>query len=565
MDENCRERILSEDYADFMFGYGVALNDITTRLDVCYHPINYNTIAVYTPIANIPKNFIQLYGYGSYPNCYGLLDIPSIESSGVSKIRNIPNLNLSGQGVLIGLIDTGIEYTHQAFIKEDGSSKIYSIWDQSIQNGPPPEGYLFGTEYVQSQINEALLSPDPLSIVPSVDEIGHGTLLAGIAAGSRNEEMKFSGVAPNAEIIMVKMKPAKQYLREFWRIPQGVPCYQKNDLILGIQYIIDTAKKAQRPVSLFIGIGTSQGGHDERGALSSYLSYLAQQNGVAIILAAGNEGNRGHHYMGSIPKGQQSVTIDLRVGPNESGFSMELWGNAPNTYSIDLLSPTGEYIPRIPPRLNESREIRFIFEQTVINVDYQLVESQSGDQQILIRFIQPAEGIWRFKVFASDSLDSTFHMWLPIHQFIRDETFFLQPNPDYTLTSPGNVFIPIVATAYDHTTQGLYINASRGYTRYNGIAPTVAAPGVNILGPTLNNSYTTATGTSLATAHTAGIAALILEWGIVNRNYILLDTVEIRNLLIRGARRDPTLIYPNKSWGYGILDIYNAYLSLRGE
>lgn len=565
MDEVCRSRILSEDYADFMLKTGHAFDDIKAKLDICYDIVNADLVNVYTPIAKLPKNIIQLYGYGAYPNCYGLLDIRSLDSSGVTKLRNIPNLNLRGQGVLVGIVDTGIDYTHKAFRHADGTSKIISIWDQTIVSDAIPEGFNYGTEYTQEQINSALASENPRLVVPSVDEDGHGTYLAGIAAGTRDEANNFTGVVPDADLIVVKLKQAKKFLRNFWQIPENVTCFQKNDLIYGIKYLFDTAKRLNRPLSLLIGIGTSQGAHDERGALSTYLSNIASQSGMSVVIAAGNEGNRGHHYMGSVPKGVNYDTVELRVGANEPGFSMELWGNAPNTFSIDILSPSGEYIPRIPARLGESRELRFIFETTIINIDYQLVESQSGDELILMRFKGPSEGIWRFKVYANNTLPSNFHIWLPIHQFITDETYFLKSNPDYTLTSPGNTFIPIVTTAYDYTNQSLYLNASRGFMRNENIAPTIAAPGVNIIGPDLNNGYKTVSGTSVAAAHTAGIAAMLLEWGILKGNFPQIDTVEIKNLLIRGAKRDPTLTYPNKEWGYGILDIYNTYASLRGN
>ncbi|MDF2587392.1 MAG: hypothetical protein K0S41_1233 [Anaerocolumna sp.] len=565
MDQNCREYILSEDYADFIIEYGTELAINPSAGTVCYQMINFTHTAVYAPIAGLPDNLIQTYGYSIYPSCFGLLDIASLEASGITRIRNIPNFNLNGQGVLIGIIDTGIDYTHNAFKNADGSSKIISIWDQTIQEGTPPEGFVFGSEYTQEQINTALLSNDPLSIVPSVDTNGHGTFLAGIAAGTRSDENNFTGVVPNAEIVVVKLKQAKQFLRDFFVIPNDAVCFQEIDIMFGLNYLLNVANRLMRPISICVGFGTSQGGHDERGILSTYLSTIATQRGVAVTTAAGNEGNRGHHFYGTIESGSQFETVELRVGANDPGFSMELWGEAPSSYSIDILSPTGEYIPRIPARLGETRVIRFIFESTIINVDYQLVESQTGDQLILVRFHNPTEGIWRFRVYSSSDLTTSFHIWLPIHNFLTVDTYFTQPEPYVTLTSPGNTYIPIVTTAYDYTNQSLFINASRGYTRTDTISPDLAAPGVNLIGPTFNNGYTTMTGTSLAAAHTAGVAAMVLQWGIVEGNYTQIDTVEIKNLLLRGARRDPNNTYPNRDWGYGILDVYNAFNSLRGD
>lgn len=558
MDNSCKEKIISEEYADFMIDEGKLLNNLTAIPDTCSFHLIENTYNVYIPISSLPDKLIQTYGYGAYPNCYGLLDIGSLDISGITKIQNIPALGLSGQGVLIGIVDSGIDYRHEAFLKTDGTSKVYSIWDQTINDETSqPDSFPFGTEYSQEQINQALASENPLSVVPSIDEIGHGTFLAGMAAGNRNEKEKFSGVVPNAEIVVVKLKPAKQFLKEFWRIPTDALAYQKNDFIMGIRYLEEVANKVKRPISIIIGIGTSQGAHDERGALSRYISSLAAKNGVCISIAGGNEGNTGHHYMGNVVK--NADLVELKVGPKVSGFSMELWGSTPTNFSIDIQSPSGEYIPRIPARIQESRVIGFIFENTVINIDYQLVEAQSGEQLILVRFTNPAEGIWRFQVYSSGNLSFSYHSWLPIESFLSRETHFIEPNPEYTLTSPGNTYIPIVTTAYNNANQTLYINASRGFMRNNSIAPTLAAPGVELIGPAIPSGYKRASGTSVAATHTAGVGAMLLEWGIINGNNLQISTVQIRNLLIRGAKRDPNQVYPNKEWGYGILDLFNAY------
>lgn len=568
MDSNCGERIIGEDYADFIVPNDLYLN-YTVYEDICFIPprtfLGTEFTFAFAPLTNEPINIIQLYGYILYPRIFGLEQLDSLEASGITRLRNIPALNLNGQGILVGFVDTGIDYTHKAFRNADGSSRILSIWDQTIQTGPPPENFYYGTEYTKEQIDEALASENPLEIVPSMDTNGHGTFLAGITAGSRDLPNDFSGIVPLSDLVVVKLKEAKRFLRDFYVIPDNVDCYQETDIMFGVQFLVDYANRLGRPIAICIGLGTSYGGHDDRGHLSRYLSNVADRRGVAVVISAGNEGNSRHHYSGSVSNGESFDTVDLRVGPNEYGFTMELWGRAPNTFSIDILSPSGEYIPRIPARLNESRHLQFIFEQTTISLDYLLVEGQSGNQLILLRFRSPSEGIWRFQVYANTEINSDYNIWLPIRNFITSETYFLESNPDYTLTSPANVSIPIVATAYDYTNDSLYLYASRGFTVNNIISPSFAAPGVNLLGPSGDDSYSVSSGTSLAAAYTTGVAAIFLEWGILRGNYAQLDSVEINKLLIRGARRDPNMSYPNTEWGYGILDVFNTFNILRGE
>jgi len=563
MDQACSERVISEDYADFIFESGEIPESLSSNPDFCFTPIGNQYAIVHFPIAKLPTNLIQKYSYSIFPSCFGLMDIGSLESSGVSQIQNSAYLRLTGQGVLIGIVDTGIDYRHDAFKNADGTTKIFSIWDQTINNpANRPENFVYGTEYSKEQINLALSSTDPLSVVPSIDTNGHGTALAGIAAGTRNESERFSGVAQAAKLIVVKLKPAKRYLKEFFFIPSDAECYQENDIMQGILYLLNVARKLQRPISICIGVGTSQGAHNSQSALSNFITTISSQKGVGISIAAGNEGNSGHHYSGIVDAAIGYDTVELRVGPGNAGFSMELWGNSPNIFSIDVLSPTGQYIPRIPARLKETRELNFIFENTKVYIDYELVELQTGGEVILIRFQNPMEGIWRFRVYSTINIEPQFHMWLPINNFLSEETHFTKPDPFYTLTTPANTVSPIIATAYNYTNKGLFLNASRGYTTTNVVNPTLAAPGVDMIVPALNNTYTQASGTSISAAFTAGVVAMLLELGVVKGNQTQLDTLQIKNFLIRGAKRDTNITYPNREWGYGILDVYNAFSSL---
>lgn len=565
-----RYKITSDDFVDFIIKYSGNMAILDKYKDYSPLILDATYALIFIPVSQISSNFAVRLGYSVIPHCYALVSEESLEASGITRLRQMPGIELLGKGVVVGSVDTGIDYTNPVFKHADGTTKIIAIWDQTIGSTDQyPKNMTntpyFGTVYTAEQINQALKSNNPHQIVPSVDEIGHGTKLAGIAAGSKNQEYKFSGVVPEADLIIVKLKQAKRGLRDLFYIPKDVPCYQESDIMYAIQFIVDTARQLKRPIALGIGLGTSQGAHDNHGPLNQLLSVTSNFAGAAVSVAAGNEGGAKRHFFSIMEPSSPPVSVELNVGENEQGFSMELWGDPPTIYTLDILSPTGEHVPRILESLQENRQITFGFETTVINVNYIMVEPETGKQLILLRFRNPTQGIWKFQVYGRGDLEGAFHVWLPSDGFISTNTYFLFSDPYTTITSPGNATLPITVAAYNSVTSSLYPNSGRGFTASNIIAPDLTAPGVNIQCPTIDHSFGTLTGTSAAVAHTAGITAMILEWSIIEGNYPGIDTNGIRKFLIRGAKRSSVLEYPNRDWGYGIVDIYNSFNILRRD
>jgi hypothetical protein len=564
MNEEERIKIISNDYTDGIVETALSPEEYARFAGETINYINDKYAAVYAPLSIIPDRLMGSSAYSVIPKLYTPLDILSLDEMGVTKIQNTP-LSLRGSGVLLGFVDTGIDYLNPLFQQADKTTRIISIWDQTIVNMEASSDiFYYGTEYTEAEINAAIQSDAPLSIVPSVDDYGHGTTLAGLAGGYTSPGSDFSGVVPLSEYLIVKLKPSKPYVRDFFGIPESAICYSEHDIMFGVAYLFNTARKLNRPIAICIGLGTNQGSHEGLGPLNDLISYYSNQVGIAIIAAAGNEGNAKHHFFGEIDPSVGNMLVELRVGSNENNFAMELWGNNPGTYSIDILSPSGEYIPRIPARLNEFRNIRFLFDNTTIYVDYVIVESQTGDELILFRFKNPSPGIWKLKVYGS-KVTSGFHIWLPVTGFITDQTYFLSPNQFTTITDPGNNLSAITSTAYNPANQSLFLEASRGYTRYNQINPDLAAPGVNIYAPLPDNQYGLISGTSISAAYMTGISAMLLEWGIIKGNDRSMDTYQIKKYLIRGVKRSPGLNYPNREWGYGIVNIFGTFESLSGE
>lgn len=559
-----RERIIGDEYFDLIIEYRSNPRIIGLFEEGTVHILDAVYAILHVPVALFYEMYPSI-RYSELPILYGLTDETSLDASKVFDVRDGPIFNLRGQGVIIGIIDTGIDYTNPLFLKPDGSTKILSIWDQSNHTGPSPMPANFGTIYSQEQINQALSSDNPLEIVPSIDENGHGTMMAGIAVGNDVEEEDFFGVAPDADLVIVKLRQAKQSIRDFFFIPEGPSCFQENHVMWANQYCVDVARSLNRPIVICLGLGSSQGAHSGRSPLNLLMNQLGDLPNTAMVVPMGNEGNLGRHYYGTIDPNVGSNTVELNIGENDSGFTMEIWGDTPGIYSMDILSPSGEYIPRIPPGIVVNRAISFIFESTIIYINYQTIEAQTGDQVIIIRFENATAGIWRFNIYGQGDLAKGFHSWLPMGEFITSETYFIQPNIFTTVLSPGSTQVAITVTTYNPLNNNLFVNSSRGFTRNNIIKPEIAAPGVDYLAPTLDHSFAAFTGTSVSAAHTAGVAALMLEWGTVRGNDPGMDTGVIKNHLIRGARRMPNLTYPNRDWGYGSLDILNVFQNMRAD
>jgi subtilisin family serine protease len=554
-----------EEYADLIVFYLNKPELLKKYAGTIIDYMNEAFAVVHVPISQISTNIISTYGYSVMPKLYGLTSEISMKESGVDRLRATPNFNLRGSGVLVGIIDTGIDYTNPVFIKPDGTTKIISIWDQTIDTVSTSHDLKFGSVYKSEEINQALASENPQDIVPSRDNNGHGTMMAAVAVGNENINEGFTGIAPDAELVIVKLKQAKQYLRNFYVIPDDVDCYQENHIMWGIQYCDWIARELNRPIVICCGLGTSQGPHYGSSYLSNFMSIVGKFPNTVVVTSIGNEGTSGRHYYSTIDPAIGFHTVELNVGENEGGFSMELWGNPPGIYTIDITSPSNEYISKISSGLRQSQEIKFLFDNTIINIDNLIAESLTGEQLILMRFRNVSAGIWTFKVYSQGNLTTGFHIWLPMGNMISNNTRFINPDINTTLLAPGSATNPITITAYNTTNNNLYVGSSRGYTRNNKVKPDLAAPGVNYTAPNQNKEFVSYTGTGVATAHTAGLVAMILEWGVVKGYQPGLDSLDVKNYLIRGAKRNPSIQYPNKDWGYGIIDVFNAFNVFRTD
>lgn len=556
----CREKILSNDYADLITDY-VTADELLgiSPMELCIHDIDAGYAVANVNRSVIPPMSVGAYGYSVIPALYGLMqtdenlfDPVNLSVTGNLRVQN-PPLSLQGNGVVVGFIDTGIRYRLDVFRREDGSSRIMAIWDQTIQDGEPPEGFLYGTEYTRADINRALLSDTPEQIVPSTDTDGHGTRMASAAVGSVIDSgLTFRGAAPRADIAVVKLKGAKQYLRDFYLIADDAAAYQENDIMEAVRYLERMAIALQRPVVIVLGIGTNMGSHDGTSPLASYLNTVASRRSRAIVVCGGNEGDKEHHYEGVMPD-----VAEIRVAQRTKGFCLELWGSLPDTCAVRVRSPGGETSPEIDFRNKGDSEIDFVFESTRIIVSNEVVERDSGEQLVFFRFADPTPGIWNLRIYPSQggqSGEGVFHLWLPITEFIDTDVTFLAPNPNMTLTEPSNAAQVITVSAYNGINGSWFAQSGRGYTKNGDIKPELAVPGVRV-----STALGAVTGSSMAAALAAGCVAQGMEWAVVDGNAPTVSGRGIKSYLILGADRPDGIVYPDNRWGFGRLDINGTF------
>ncbi len=585
---SCGRKILSNDYVDWVIDFPLteALQSFTEPdSDYCYTPIDGNLGLVSVERSQASDISLLSIDVQYLPELYGLQEIQELQASqntGMFNIQPLENLgalsvqreplNLTGRGVIIGIADTGIDYTNPVFRKPDGTTRIVAIWDQTIQEGEAPPEFGYGSVYTKEQINEALMSDNPRAIVPTTDDIGHGSRMASVAGGSQIDGgIIFTSPAYDCEFVIVKLKQCKDYLREYFLISADVPAYQSSDIMMAVKYIDSFANTFFSPVVFCLGLGSSFGDHIGNTLLSRYLADVAYRRSRVMLLAGGNEGNAAHHYSGRLSERNiageivnSSRDMEIRVGENQEGFLLQIWSSAPASLSISIRTPNGETVPRTTALFQRNLQYSFVYAKTIITVDYALIETGSGDVFILMRFQNPSAGIWTVTITNDTEMENTvFHAWLPISPFLSAPTYFLEPDPNITLTIPSYSENAITLSTYDSNNNSFYVDSGRGFSRSNVIKPDVSSPGVSI--STVSNTLagnpvvSQATGASLACALAAGAAAQFMQWAVIDGNSIYVRSIEVKNYFIRGAIREPSIVYPSRQWGFGRLNIQNVF------
>lgn len=441
-----------------------------------------------------------------------------------------PPLALSGRGVLVAVLDSGVDYRHPEFLKPDGSTRIRALWDQTVE-GTPPAGYHLGTEYTEEQLNESLRSGGPPI---SVDVSGHGTGVAAIAAGNQ-------GVAYDSGLLVVKLGAPRE---------NGFP--RTTELMMGLDYVIRKALEYRLPVAVNISFGNTYGSHTGRSLLETYMNDMSNIWKSVICVGSGNEGAAAGHTSGVLRE-REIQNEELSIGLYEPSVSLQIWKNYADRFAIYLVHPGGEVIGPLKERPAVQR---YRAGATELLVYYGEPGPYSVEQEIYIEFL-PADayidpGVWNIYLVPERIVDGSYRMWLPGSAVIGGATRFLRPRESDTLTIPSTASQVVTVGAYNALTDAYADFSGRGGEGL--LKPTLVAPGVNIRTAAPDGRYAEQTGTSFATPFVTGAAALLMQYGITDGNDPFLYGEKVKAYLQRGARPLPAFTrYPNPAVGYGKL------------
>jgi len=492
---------------------------------------NIPALYAYTQVENLelPKNLYIVSAYNLIASC-------------VRSVQDQKAYGLTGKDVIVAVIDSGIDYTHPDFRNADGSSRILYLWDQTAE-GTPPEGFTAGAEYSQAQLTEALHSSAPLSAVPSVDLSGHGTAVAGIAAGNGRESGGENvGVAPEADLIAVKV--GRKGFRSF---------AQTSELMRAVEYVIARARQLRKPLAVNISFGMNNGSHLGDSLFETYLSAISAEWKTVIVTPTGNEGAAGHHYAGRVSSGRETE-IEFFTASGIETFYLSLWKNFVDSFAVELIFPGG-------------------MSSGVVGIENQTRTVRAGNLSLTILYGQPsrysvgqeiyfsvtaltgtiAPGVWRLRLIASTVVDGAFEMWLPTLEAVTAKTYFSGAAAERTMTIPSTALRVIRVAGYNDRIGNIAEFSGLGSPNRALPNPDLAAPAVGILTTKSGGGYDAFTGTSMAAPFVTGSAALMMQWGIVNRNAPFLYGERIRAFLRLGANRASALSYPNPAFGYGTL------------
>ena len=475
------------------------------------------------------------------------------DSAGTDYIYKNPYITTTGKDVLIAIIDSGIDYLHPDFINENNTSKIVSIWDQESNKKQPPKGFIFGSEFTREDINTAIMENDKTL---SVDNIGTGTIAAGISSGNGRLNSQYKGVAVDSELVVVKLREFKDTYTE------GRINYQKSDFLSAIRYVLDVAKKEDKFLIINFTIGLAAKSIIELTLLETFREI--NEAGVIFISGAGNEGNTDIHYEGNISANNGYQDIIIQVG-QQKNLDITLTNIGPDKIGASIISPSGELSYQImySPDYYVYRG-KFNLEDTDYEMRLIYPWLESAHQELTINLFNIKPGIWTLRLIPEFILNGSYDVYLPNKNLISSQTRFSDPASTSTITMYAATEKVITIGAYNDKTDSIWIGSSKGPVKQKGIKPDIVAPGIDIISPYIDGEYNTSTGTGVSSSIVSGVIALIIQY-IREQNAFykeVLYTQQLKTYLMLGATKKDIYEYPNISQGYGILNLKDTIIAI---
>ncbi|CEQ17739.1 bile acid germinant receptor pseudoprotease CspC [Paraclostridium sordellii] len=479
--------------------------------------------------------------------------VSTTDSAGTDYIYKNPYITTTGKDVLIAIIDSGIDYLHPDFINENNTSKIVSIWDQESNKKQPPKGFIFGSEFTREDINTAIMENDKTL---SVDNIGTGTIAAGISSGNGRLNSQYKGVAVDSELVVVKLREFKDTYTE------GRINYQKSDFLSAIRYVLDVAKKEDKFLIINFTIGLAAKSIIELTLLETFREI--NEAGVIFISGAGNEGNTDIHYEGNISANNGFQDIIIQVG-QQKNLDITLTNIGPDKIGASIISPSGELSYQImySPDYYVYRG-KFNLEDTDYEMRLIYPWLESAHQELTINLFNIKPGIWTLRLIPEFILNGSYDVYLPNKNLISSQTRFSDPASTSTITMYAATEKVITIGAYNDKTDSIWIGSSKGPVKQKGIKPDIVAPGIDIISPYISGEYNTSTGTGVSSSIVSGVIALIVQY-IREQNAFYkeaLYTQQLKTYLMLGATKKDIYEYPNISQGYGILNLKDTIIAI---
>ena len=527
----------STDTWDVIVKYVNSLDSLAQK----YPQVEINLLLGGYAIMNIPQNLINEIAqqneiiYMEQPKPFNYQLFSAKQASCISSTQSTYPNEYTGEGTLIGIIDSGIDYSHPDFRNEDGTTRILFLWDQVLDQ-------VFDSDI----INEALTQvsqEDQYRICPSTDTSGHGTHVAGIAAGNgAASQGVYRGVAYKASLIVVKLSPPK---------PNSFP--STIEIMKAATFCIEKALQLSKPIAINLSLGNNYGSHSGSSLLETYLDYIADSFQCSIIVGSGNEGASDSHTSGKILT-SSTEKIEIAISDFEKNINLSLWKNFWDTFNISLVSPSGETFYLVPQTTN-----RFRTQNTQIYATWGVPSPYNIYQEVFFELFAENgfidSGIWEVNIFPLEIKDGSYEMWLPSGAIRNSSTRFLSPTKETTLTIPSTAQSIISVGAYDNSSSQLASFSGRGYTwGTNSIKPDLVAPGVDITSCAPGGGYTSLSGTSMATPFVTGSCSCLMQWGIIEQNDPYLYGNKIKAELIRYSKELPFMNQiPSPAYGWGAL------------